>query len=382
MLKKLYVASEDAVCRGGVKQLLQAWIDSRPAATDARTVLQLTQSFLSEGEQASLWKRENMRAMPVSARRMSGGGGEQQQQLQGPLEMEDVEALPPKSVAAALTLLRAAQFSALPSSDIVKFCTLTPDPLAFETYPRVAEFVDFGNTLGRWTKFFILKGGSKQGRGERIRWMFSLVQELEALRNFDLCFHLSTFATWELMPDIAQQAKVDLSAILEVVKRYGDRKFWNGQYHEALQEATQIRQLNAGDAPRPCIPLLVYHSNIISGGYGGSESLVEKMWNGAKVSYINVSKYRSIGEQQQLLSLCSGAEQAFGQLLKGLASRESDIYTYFLHASAPSDAGVCCVLCVLCVVLCLCVCVFCVFVVCCVCVLCVCCCDFFFFLQP
>jgi hypothetical protein len=119
-------------------------------------VLQLAQSFLTEGEQASLWKRENMRAIPItSGRRMSGGLislPQQQQQQQQPsgLEMEDIETAGPKTAAASLTLMRATQFASLSSSDIVKFCTLTPDPLAFEMYPRVAEYVDFGNTLGRW----------------------------------------------------------------------------------------------------------------------------------------------------------------------------------------------------------------------------------------
>jgi hypothetical protein len=150
------------------------------------------------------------------------------------------------------------------------------------------------------------------------------------------------------MPDIARQAKVDLGPILEVVKRYGDRRFWNGAYQEAMLEATQQgRTPEALKSPaqpelhrQPCIPLLVYHSNLISGGFGGSESLLEKTWRGAPVSYINVSKFRSIGEQQQLLSLLSGAEHAYAQLLRAV-SRDSDIYTFFLHASAPSDAGNC-----------------------------------------
>lgn len=219
----------------------------------------------------------------------------------------------------------------------------------------MAEFVDFGNILGRWTKHFVLKGGSKQGRGDRIRWLFALVQELELLRNFDLCFHLSAFATWELMPDIAQQAKVDLGPILDVVKRYGknkiflcfikkknnfagDRKFWNGGYHEALQEVMRGLGKGADAPPRPIIPLLVYHSNIISGGFGGADSLVEKAWAGTPVTYINVSKFRSIGEQQQLLALCSGAEHAFAQLLRGVAPREAELLNYFSHAEAPSDA--------------------------------------------
>jgi hypothetical protein len=103
------------------------------------------QSFLTEGEQASLWKSENMRALPtMSVRRISVGDRGSQQQPAG-LEMEDVQALSPKLVAATLTLMRSAQFSSLPSVDVVKFCTLTPDPVAFEQYPRVAEYVDFGN---------------------------------------------------------------------------------------------------------------------------------------------------------------------------------------------------------------------------------------------
>jgi hypothetical protein len=145
LLKRLYQKNdEDNTVRTGVHKLLQTWIDSRPPATDARAVLQLTQSFLTEGEQASLWKSENMRPLPTtSVRRISVGDRGSQQQQAG-LEMEDVQALSPKLVAATLTLMRSAQFSSLPSVDVVKFCTLTPDPVAFEQYPRVAEYVDFG----------------------------------------------------------------------------------------------------------------------------------------------------------------------------------------------------------------------------------------------
>jgi hypothetical protein len=113
----------------------------------------------------------------------------------------------------------------------------------------------------------VLTGGSKQGRGERLKWLFALVQELEALRNFDLCFHLSSFATWELMPDIGKQSKVDIDGMLEVLRKYGDRKFWNGQYQDAIKEALQSKpaasiSAAANETLKPCIPLLVYHSNL------------------------------------------------------------------------------------------------------------------------
>ncbi len=156
MLKRLYQKEEDDTSRGGVNKLLQAWIDARPPATDARAVLQLTQSFLTEGEQASLWKAENLRALPTTTlRRISVGNlNDRASQQQGALEMEDVQALNAKTAAATLTLMRSAQFSSLASVDIVKFCTLTPDPVAFEQYPRVAEYVDFGLCLSLFFHLF------------------------------------------------------------------------------------------------------------------------------------------------------------------------------------------------------------------------------------
>jgi hypothetical protein len=205
----------------------------------------------------------------------------------------------------------------------------------------------------------VLTGGSKQGRGERLKWLFALVQELEALRNFDLCFHLSSFATWELMPDIGKQSKVDIDGMLEVLRKYGDRKFWNGQYQDAIREALQIKpaasvSAAAHETLKPCIPLLVYHSNLsrklgdvvllltisllVSGGFGGSESIMEKPWDGQMISYVNVSKFRAIGEQQQLLHAVAALDQVYAAQLRSLASRDSDVHHYFLHASAPSDA--------------------------------------------
>ncbi len=137
------------------------------------------------------------------------------------------------------------------------------------SFPLFSSFLTLfeGNTLGRWAKHFVLTGGSKQGRGERLKWLFAVVQDLEVLRNYDLCFHLSSFATWELMPDIAKQSKVDIDGMLEVVRRYGDRKFWNGQYQDAMKEALQIKAVpstlaTATETNKPCIPLLVYHSNL------------------------------------------------------------------------------------------------------------------------
>jgi hypothetical protein len=345
ILKKLYLADkEDATIHLGVNKLLESWLNSKPTASDARAVLQQTQAFLTEGEQASLWKLENMRAMPVtgvrkasgadlmrgsSTLRLGGGGGVgggSSSSQSSILEMEELQALPPKTVAATLTLMRLTQFTLLSSIEIVKFCTLTPDPMAFELYPRVAEYVDFGNILGRWTKLFVLSGGSKQVRGDRLKWLYQVVCELEHLRNYDLCFHMSAFATWELMPDIAHQSKVDIDSMLEVLRKFGDRKFWNGGYQKALQQKESM------------IPLLVYHSNLISGGFGGSDSIIEKRWGENRVSYINVSKFRSIGEQMQLLQAVASWSQPYDTQLKSVG-RDSDLYVYFEHVSAPSDAS-------------------------------------------
>ena len=337
-LKKMYIvdAKEDDQSHHGVLTLLQSWLDAKPTARDAREVLQQTQTFLTEGEQATLWKVENMRAMPsTSARRMSGGasgassGGAGSSSSSGAasaLDMEDLLNVSPRTVAATLTLMRSAQFAAMATIDVVRFCTLTPDPSAFELYPRVAEYVDFGNTLGRWTKYFVLSGGSKQTRGERIKWLFQVVQELEALRNYDLCFHMSVFATWELMPEIAKQAKVDLNSMLEVLVRFGDRKFWNGPYQKALAEKQSM------------VALLVYHSNLISGGFGGSDSIIERKWGDRTLSYINVSKFRAIGEQMQLLQSVNTWEQGYQAQLKDV-KRDSDLSSYFAHITVPSDAA-------------------------------------------
>ncbi len=243
------------------------------------------------------------------------------------LEMEDIAALPAKSVALTLTLLRFTQFQALPSGDIVSFCVVAPDPAAFEQFPRVAEFVDFGNTAGRWAKEFVLRAGTKAARGERLRWLYALIQELELLRNFDLAFHFSGALAWELMPDIAKQAKVDLDAMLVTVKRFGDKKFWTGPYTKAIAEQQSM------------IPLLVYHSNSISGGFGGSDSVLERKWEGAPVSYLNVAKFRAIGDQQRQLETIASWHQTYSQAtLKGTA-KDSELYQYFAHMTAPSDAA-------------------------------------------
>ncbi len=77
---------------------------------------------------------------------------------------------------------------------------------------------------------------------------------------------------------------------------------------------------------------------VVSGGFGGSESIIEKPWDGQSVSYINVSKFRSIGEQQQLLQGVAALDQVYASQLKSVASRDSDIFHYFSRASAPSDA--------------------------------------------
>ncbi len=311
---------------------LRASLSHLQAASDIRELLAATEAFLSESEQAALWKRQAQWTAVV-------GGGTARSASQSTLdvnpnapiqlsyELEDVAALAPRLVALTLTQLRYQQFNALSPSEIVRFCMLAPDPSASELYPHVAEFVDFGNTIGRWAKQFVLKGGSKNVRGDRLKWLFALVQELELLRNFDLAFHFSGAFAWELMPDIAKQAKVDLDAMLTVVKRFGDKKYWSGPYFQAMAE------------PHSLIPLLVYHSNSISGGFAGSESVVTRKWAGKTVSYLNITKFRGVGDVGlQLADIAARSNQWFQQQILKHGATDSDLYSYFQHVTAPSDA--------------------------------------------
>lgn len=335
ILKKIYQgvdAKDGSQTCPGVVQLLSSWIDSKPHVREVRHVLGLTKSFLSDSEQAELWKRENLRAISsagthAGTRRLSDAAISRPGASLSQLELEDIASLPARSIALAMTLLRWTQFKALTGSDIVRFCMLAPDPAAFETYPGVAEFVDFGNTLGRWAKEFVLRGGTKSVRGTRIQWLYQLILELELLRNFDLAFHLSGALAWELMPDLAKQSKVDLDSMLAHVKRFGDKKYWTGIYQKALADQESM------------IPLLVYHSNSISGGFGGADSIVTKKWDGKEMSYLNVQKFRLVGDQQRQLEQVATWTQQYDhqQVLKG-TSKDSDLFLYFQRVTAPSDA--------------------------------------------
>ena len=89
---------------------------------------------MTEGEQASLWNRENMRALPSASMRLThlsqDGDDASFSQLHSSINISNLSA---KDVAGTLTLLRYRQFQALNASDIVRFCMLAPDPKAFET---------------------------------------------------------------------------------------------------------------------------------------------------------------------------------------------------------------------------------------------------------
>lgn len=195
---------------------------------------------------------------------------------------------------------------------------ISPDPLSFELYADVAEFVDFGNTLGRWGKECIVRASSRAVRASRIRWVFQVLQELDALRNYDLCFHLSGALLWELLPDLAKQSKVDLEKdIYPQVRKYGDRKFWNGAYSQRLAE------------PEALLPLLVYHSNLISGGSGGAESVLERQGG----RFVNMSKFRAVADQLAVLRRTH--EKCVAQLLPGAGS---ELVDYFERLHVLSDA--------------------------------------------
>jgi hypothetical protein len=278
LLKKYYVPG-NATSSLGTRRLLEMLLlapSTRPQ--DARAALAIAQQFMQESELTSLWSVENHQHRTIAAPSANLSAG-------ATIEMDDVAALPPKLIASTLSFLRHRQFIGIDPAHIVRFAMISPDPSSFELFPNVAEYVDFGNTLGRWGKEFVVKASSKAARGQRIRWLYQVLQELEALRNYDLCFHLSGALLWELLPEIAKEAKVDLEAMFPTVKRFGDRKFWNGVYAQRLQDEQSV------------IPLLVYHSNLISGGSGGTDSVIER----AGKKYLNISKFRSISDQLHLL---------------------------------------------------------------------------------
>ncbi len=312
LLRKYYVAG-DATSSLGTRKLLEMLLkapSTRPQ--DARSALTLAQGFMQESELTSLWSMENPKGVPaLPSSKLPGGGAT--------MEMDEIGALPPRQVAAALTMLRHKQFVSIDPAHIVRFAMISPDPSSFELFPNVAEFVDFGNTLGRWGKEFVVKGSSKAVRGARIRWLYQLLQELEGLRNYDLCFHLSGALLWELMPELAKQAKVDLEAMFATVKRFGDRKFWNGAYLQRLAEDQAL------------IPLLVYHSNLVSGGSGGTDSVIER--SGKR--YLNISKFRAISDQ--LLLLRQVVEKCQNQQ-PSLSADYSNVLDYFQNITVLSDA--------------------------------------------
>lgn len=153
-----------------------------------------------------------------------------------------------------------------------------------------------------------------------------MLNELDALRNYDLCFHLSGALLWELLPELAKQSKIDLEKdIYPTVKKYGDRKYWNGPYTQRLQEAEAI------------IPLLVYHSNSISGGSGGADSVIEK--NGSR--YINMNKFRSVSDQLAVLQrvhdklLASSSASASSS-----APEAAALLDYFERLHVPTDSEI------------------------------------------
>ncbi len=131
---------------------------------------------------------------------------------------------------------------------------------------------------------------------------------------------------WELLPDLAKQSKVDLDKdMYPLVKRYGDRKFWNGIYAQRLADAEAL------------IPLLVYHSNLISGGSGGADSVIER----GGTRFINMSKFRSVSDQLAVLQRVHGkcaTALAAGQL--AAPPDLSPLVEYFTRLHVPSDAEI------------------------------------------
>ncbi len=313
LLKKYYVPG-NATSSLGTRRLLEMLLrapSTRPQ--DARAALTMAQQFMQESELTSLWSVENHLHRTAAAAPSAGAAGG------ATIEMDDVAAMPPKLIAATLTFLRHRQFVGIDPAHMVRFAMISPDPSSFELFPNVAEYVDFGNTLGRWGKELVVKASSKSARGQRIRWLYQVLQELEALRNYDLCFHLSGALLWELMPELAKQAKVDLEAMFPTVKRFGDRKFWNGAYSQRLQEEQAV------------IPLLVYHSNLISGGSGGTDSVIERGGN----KYLNISKFRAISDQLLLLRQLSDKCHAQAALLP---PDYGAVLDYFQSIQVLSDA--------------------------------------------
>lgn len=143
------------------------------------------------------------------------------------------------------------------------------------------------------------------------------------MRNYDLCFHLSGALLWELLPDLAKQSKVDLEKdIYPQVKKYGDRKFWNGAYSQRLAESEAV------------IPLLVYHSNLISGGSGGADSVLER--NGLK--FVNMSKFRSVADQLAVLTRVHA--KCAAQLPSPPPGDAAALVDYFERLHVLSDAEI------------------------------------------
>jgi hypothetical protein len=316
----------DAASKLGARKLLEVLLGSpstRPH--DSRAALQGAQAFLSEVELASLWQQETQRSAS-SQDRPALTTSSTEAPSASLLELDDIMTFSPKQVASALSAVRQRQYIGLAPADIVGFAMISPDPLSFELYADVAEFVDFGNTLGRWGKECIVRASSRGARATRIRWIYQVLLELDALRNYDLCFHLSGSLLWELLPDLAKQSKVDIEKdIYPQVKKYGDRKFWNGQYAARLSEDQAL------------IPLLVYHSNLISGGSGGADSVIEK--GGRR--FVNMSKFRSVSDQLAVLQRVH--DKCTSQFSSSAAAPPSELLPlveYFQRVQVLSDAEI------------------------------------------
>ena len=154
----------DSLSKSGARRLLEILLlapSTRPQ--DARAALSGAQSFLGEVELAALWQLENQRStsldraaatLTTSDKNASGMAGVNSSLAL--LELDEVAAYSPKQVALALTALRARQYAGLSPADIVGFAMISPDPLSFELYADVAEFVDFGNMLGRLMRIISL----------------------------------------------------------------------------------------------------------------------------------------------------------------------------------------------------------------------------------
>ena len=199
-----------------------------------------------------------------------------------------------------------------------------------------------GNALGRWGKHYILQGPvrdiaettislwpsshDKNDIAQRIHHLFDIVKALKELRNYDLAFHIGGSFLWELLPDVASKCKVDLTKMIDHCKVYSDRKWWNTEYQRALESHQSM------------IPLLVYHSNLISGGFGGSESIIQKKWENTSTSYINVAKFRSVSRQQELLSDIATWDREYAHQSLRDFSVSSPLYSYFDTLRPPTDS--------------------------------------------